>query len=170
MKVLSVVIALVLFSSMFGIAGAFEAEEKPYLLGEFVGMPFGLCCFVSPPWVIRACALISCFQVVIGDVCALLVRTVTRYVSLYMIPSVYDFVDTVLPMSPERSFAYIIFVLSCLKGFFDGAWRLGRLSMWRFCMSPAGKVINSLLVDMSMEGYYKRAELIEKGIPVRDIE
>lgn len=180
MKFLSAVIALALFSSMFGIAGAFEVQEKPYLLGKVVGVPGGcmsalscLPCEISlfcPVCWPLLCLFMCGYQYIIRDIYALLVRTVTRYVSLYMIPSVYDLVDTVLPFSPEQSFVYIVAVLSCLKGFFDGAWRLGRLSMWRFCLSPAGKVINSLLADMSMEEYYNRAELIGKGIPVRDIE
>jgi len=180
MKVLSAVIALALFSSMFGIAGAFETQEKPYLLGKVVGVPGGcmsalscLPCEISlfcPVCWPLLCLFMCSYQYIIRDILSLCLSTVMRYVSLYMIPSVYDLVDTVLPFSPEQSFVYIVAVLSCLKGFFDGAWRLGRLSLFRFCLSPAGKVMNGLLADMNMDDYYKRAELIEKGVPVRDIE
>jgi hypothetical protein len=31
-------------------------------------------------------------------------------------------------------------------------------------------MINGVLAEMNMEDYYKRAELMEKGIPVREIE
>jgi hypothetical protein len=116
MKVLSVVMAFLLFSSVLGVASAFEVQERSHQLGEMFGVPCGFCCFACPPWALRACALVSCFQAVISDICALFISTVVRYVSLYIIPMIYDLVDTVLPLTPERSFGYIVLVLSCLKG------------------------------------------------------
>lgn len=160
---------LILSFALLSSAGvsALEVDEKAYQLGEVIGMPLGGLCCICPPWILRT-PLVFCFQ--FADIFSLCMNTVVKYASLFLITTFYDLVNSVCSSNPERAFDGATKLLSLIKGLFDGAWRLYRLSCWRLCLSPVGKIVNGVLAELSIEDYYKHAELATRGVPARTID
>ncbi len=168
----SFLLPLILSFALLSSAGvsALEVDEEVYRWGEVLGTPLGCICFIIPPWFSRVCLPICCFQSICADILSLIMNAVVKYVSLFLIPSFYDLVNSVFSSNPERAFDLISTLLSFIKGCFDGAWRLYRLSCWRLCLSPVGKVVNGVLAELSIVDYYKHAELATRGVPARTID
>ncbi|MDY6986143.1 MAG: hypothetical protein SVE93_07085 [Candidatus Thermoplasmatota archaeon] len=167
----SFLLPLILSFALLSSAGvsALEVDEEAHQWGEVLGTPSGICCFIIPPYLSRLC-LLFCLEPVIVDILSLIMNTMVKYFSLFLITSFYDLVNSVVSSNPERAFDLVSALLSFFKGFFDGAWSPGRLSCWRLCLSPVGKTVNGVLAELSIEDYYKHAELATRGVPARTID
>jgi len=166
MKLGYVLLSFILISST-GVS-ALEVDERAHQLGDVLGTLVGCGLCISPPWFSRLPLL---FFHQCAGILSLIVNTVAKYVSLFLIPSFYDLVLS-LPSSwnPERIFDVVSMLLSLLKGFFDGAWTVGRFSFYRLCLSPMGKIVNGVVAELSIEDYYAHKELATRRVPARNIE
>jgi hypothetical protein len=169
MRAVAVLISLVMLVSAIAGADALEVNERAHMVGEIVGTPVGILIFLCPPYLLRV-LMPFFFQPVISDFLGLVMNTVVKYLTVFSVTSFYDFVDSVSSSNPDRIFSPASTVLSIVKGFFDGAWRAGRLSCLRICLSPAGKIVNGFIATTTMEDYEASRPLANRGVPSRTIE
>jgi hypothetical protein len=169
MRAVTVFVSLVVLVSAIAGANALEVNERAHMVGELVGVPIGILIFLCPPYLLRVLTPFF-FQPVIYDSLSLIMNTLVKYTTVFLVTTFYDLVGSVSPANPESIFSPASTILSIVKGFFDGAWRPGRLSLWRIVLSPAGKVVNGMLAEMSIEAYEASRVLATRGIPARDIE
>jgi hypothetical protein len=169
MRAVTVFVSLVVLVSAIAGANALEVNERAHMVGEIVGTPAGFVMFLCPPYLLRVCMPFF-FQQIIYDSLSLIMNTVVKYFTVFSVTSFYDFVDSVSSSNPDRTFSLASTGLSFVKGLFDGAWRPGRLSCWRICLSPAGKVVNGFIATTTMEDYEASRPLANRGVPSRTIE
>jgi len=152
MRAIAVFISLVMLVSAIAGADALEVNERAHMVGELAGIPAGIFMFLCPPDLLRVLMPII-FQPVISDFLGLVMNALVKYLTVFSVTTFYDFVDSVSSSDPDRIFSPASAVLSIVKGFFDGAWSPGRLSCWRICLSPAGKIVNGVIATTMMEDY-----------------
>jgi hypothetical protein len=169
MRAVAVLVSLFMLVSAVAGVNALEVNEGAHMVGELVGTPVGLLMFLCLPCILRV-PLLFIFQPIIFDSLALFMNTLVKYLTVFSVTSFYDFVGSVSPADPDRIFSPASTVLSIVKGFFDGAWRPGRLSCWRICLSPAGKMVNGFIATTTMEDYEASRPLANRGVPSRTIE
>ena len=169
MRTIAIFISLVVLVSAIAGADALEVNERAHMVGEILGVPTGVCMLVCPSYVLRV-PMPFIFQPIIYDSLSLIMNTGVKYITVFLVTTFYDLVGSVSPADPDRIFSPATTVLSIVKGFFDGAWRPGRLSCWRICLSPAGKMVNGFIATTTMEDYEASRPLANRGVPSRIIE
>ena len=144
-------LSLLILMSAFGGARALEMEDRAHQLGGIMGLPVGLILFLIPLPIPRVFML---FVFQCSPILGFFMNIPVKYFTLFLAATVYDFVESLSKSDPDATLSRIATILSWVKGFFDGTWKLGRLSLWRIGLSPVGKMANGLLATLNVEDYH----------------